>query len=77
MSSGGSVTGFGSLPWWCGAWWLVVGAVLHGAAWLAFLAGDRIGWRALRRQALPLTRAAGACFRWSQECAREARMEEE
>lgn len=70
------MTGFGSLPWWCGVWWLAVSFLTHGAAWLAFLAGDAIGWRRLRRQALPLSRATNWCLRLAQSCAREARMEE-
>jgi len=66
------MSGYGSLSWFAGVWWLGVGWVLHAGAWLAMRAGKRtypLAW--------VLIRGTVACSRLALKCAQEAGMKEE
>jgi hypothetical protein len=70
------VTGIGSVPWFCGVWWLLLSLPLHGLARLTFWVGDRVT-RRVWRLTWVLIRWTNTCLAMTAQCSREAKMEEE
>jgi len=56
----------GSLPWFCGVWWLTLGVLLHGAAWGAHRLRD-----GLTLAILGLLDGSRWCSERAMECAKE------
>lgn len=56
----------GSLPWFAGVFWLILGASAYGVARGAFWTRDGLTWVTYR-----LCEVAGACYARSIECSRE------